>query len=140
MSTAERGAYHEPEPLMAAETKAAAKAVGDADALLFCYPTTTFTVPAVLKGWLERVLVPGVAFVFDAKDRVAPGMTNVRRLGVVTTTPHGWLTTKRARDQGRRTILWTLRLSCHRLCRRTFASMPVGSVDQARITRALRRW
>ena len=141
MTEAERAAYHEDEPLIALETRAAADAVAAADALLFCYPTTTFTVPAPLKGWLERVLVPGVAFVFDAKGRVAPGMTNVRRLGVITTTPHGWRATRRARDQGRRTILWTLRLSCHRLCRRTFVSLPVGGTGHdARIRRALRRW
>lgn len=142
MSEAERNAYHEPDPLIADETKASAAAVERANGLLFCYPTTTFTIPAIVKGWLERVLVPGVAFVFDDAGRVAPGMTNIRRLGVVTTTPHSWLATRRARDLGRRTILWTLRLSCHRLCRRTFTSMPTGSGSNhaARIERALRRW
>jgi putative NADPH-quinone reductase len=140
MTADERAAYHEDEPLVTDETRAAAHAVAAAEALVFCYPTTTFTVPAVLKGWLERVLVPGVAFVFDAKGRVAPGMTNIRRLGVVTTTPHGWVTTRRARDQGRRTIMWTLRLNCHRWCRRTFVSTPTGRIDERRIRRALGRW
>lgn len=142
MSEAERAAYHESVPLIAEETIAGAAALKRAEGLLFCYPTTTFTVPAMVKGWLERVLVPGVAFVFDDAGRVAPGMTNIRRLGVVTTSPHGWLATRRARDLGRRTILWTLRLSCHRLCRRTFVSMRSGrgAHGAARIERALRRW
>ena len=140
MTTAERAAYHEPEPLISAETKASASALKQAEALLFCYPTTTFTVPARLKGWLERVLVTDVAFVFDEKGRVAPGMTNIRRLGVVTTTPHPRQATRRSRDLGRRTILRGLRLNCHRLCRRTFVSMPAGAIDEGRVNRALRRW
>lgn len=142
MSSEERAAYHEDEPLIAAETRSGAEALKRADALLFCYPTMTFTVPAILKGWLERVLVAGVAFVFDDAGRIAPGMTNIRRLGVVTTSPHSWMATRRARDLGRRTILWTLRLNCHRLCRRTFVSVPSGSGPdgEAKIGRALRRW
>ena len=143
MSAAERAAYHGDEPIITEETSAAAAAVAAADALLFCYPTTTFTVPAQLKGWLERVLAPGVAFVFDDKGRIAPGMDNIRRLGVVTTTPHSWLATRRARDHGRRTILWTLRLNCHRRCRRTFVSVPAGrpgGPDETRIRQGLRRW
>ena len=85
MSTAERAAYHEPENLITEETKRSADLVVEVDAMVFCYPTTTHTVPAIVKGWCERVLLPGVAFVFDDKGRVAPGMTNVVRLGMVTT-------------------------------------------------------
>ena len=142
MSAAERAAYHTDEPLVTDETRAAAALIDQAEALLFCYPTTTFTVPALLKGWLERVLVLGVAFVFDDKGRVAPGMTQVRRLGVVTTTPHGWVATRRQRDLGRRTIMWTLRLNCNRWCRRTFVSLPQASGSQriAKVERALARW
>ena len=32
-----------------------------ADALVFVYPTWWMGLPAILKGWLERVFVPGVA-------------------------------------------------------------------------------
>lgn len=142
MSEAERAAYHTDEPLVSDDAKASADLVRRADALLFCYPTMAHTVPAVLKGWLERVLVLGVAFEFDAKGRVAPGMTHVRRLGAITTSPHGWVGTRRHGDLGRRTIMWTLRLNCHRLCRRTFLGLPraAGSPNGPRIDRALRRW
>lgn len=144
MSEAERAAYHGDEPLVADDTIAAAAEIAKADAMLFCYPTTTFTVPATMKAWLERVLVPGVAFVFDSSGRVRPGMTNIKRLGVITTTPHARSVTRRARDGGRRTVLWTLRLSCGRRCRRSFVSIPMGSADTASTTvdieRALNRW
>ncbi|MDH3754377.1 MAG: NAD(P)H-dependent oxidoreductase [Acidimicrobiia bacterium] len=140
MSADERRAYHGDEPLISPETEAAAAAVQRADALLFCYPTTTFTVPAVLKSWMERVLVPGVAFVFDDKERVRPGMTNIRRIGMITATDHDARTTRQARDAGRRTILWNLRLSCHRFCRRTFVSVAADSGDDEPVRRALQRW
>lgn len=144
MSPAERAAYHTDEPLVAEETARSAELIARAEGLLFCYPTTTFTVPALLKGWLERVLVLGVGFEFDEKGRVSPGMTQIRRLGVVTTSPHRWLTTRRHRDLGRRTIMWTLRLNCHRLCRRTFVSIPAGAGGASSTGRRLRgrlgRW
>ncbi|MEM9562132.1 MAG: NAD(P)H-dependent oxidoreductase [Actinomycetota bacterium] len=144
MSSGERAAYHTDQPLVGDDTRASADLVRAADALLFCYPTTTFTVPARLKGWLERVLVLGVAFVFDDKGRVSPGMTQVRRLGVLTTTPHGRRATRRHGDLGRRTIMWTLRLNCNRLCRRTFVSAARGAgADPAagrRVERAIGRW
>lgn len=126
LSEAEHRAYDEPEPLLAEDTRRWAEQVQAAEALVFCYPTTLFSVPAILKAWLERVFVPGVAFVFDEKQRVRPGLAGVRRLAVVTTTPHRPGRTRQARDLGRRTILWTLRLNCSRLCRRTFVSLPVG--------------
>jgi len=140
MSTEERAAYHEETPLISEETIEDAAALMAADALLFCYPTTIFTTPAVLKSWLERVLVPGVAFVFDDKERVRPGMRNIRRLGAITTTVHGSAATRRARDAGRRTTTWNIRLSCHPLCRRTFVSLEAGAPDPRKIRRALGRW
>lgn len=143
MSPEERSAYHGDEPLISPETIEDAHALKAADALVFCYPTTTFTIPAVLKSWLERVLVPGVAFVFDEQERVRPGMENIRRLGAITTTPHSSVATARAHDAGRRTLMWNIRLSCHRLARRTFVSLPVGSgADDGteKVRRALSRW
>lgn len=142
MSAGEREAYHESQPLLDPATQASAAEVAGTDALLFCYPTTAFTVPAVLKSWLERVLVPGVAFTFDASGRVAPGMTNVVRLGVITTVSHSRWAMLRARDGGRRTILRTLRLNCHRRCRRTHVRLGAGAGSNAgpRLERGLRAW
>lgn len=142
MSAAERIAYHSDRPVISDDVRDSAERLQAADALLFCYPTVAFTVPAALKGWLERVLVPGVAFVFDDKHRVRPGMENIRRIGAVTTSPHGRLRRLRARDAGKRTTARTLRLSAHKRCRTTFVSVPSPVDDEgvARIRRALRRW
>lgn len=140
MSPAEHHAYHGDNPLVAPETSEDAAALQAAQGLLFCYPTTLFTLPAVLKSWLERVLVPGVSFVFNANGKVRPGMTNIRRIGMITTSVHDKAATRRAGDSGRRTILRNLRLSCHTLCKRTFVSVPAGQNGTADVRRALSRW
>jgi putative NADPH-quinone reductase len=141
MSAEERRVYHdEGNNVLAEEVKRSVDGVRWSEALMFCYPTTTFTVPAVLKAWFERVLLPGVTFTFDAKGRVVSAMTNVRRLGVVTSTPHGRWATARARDRGRRSIMWTLRLSCAKTCRRTFVAVGTNTDSQAKIRRRLRSW
>ena len=135
MSTEERRAYHESTNLLCDATIRSAALVKQVDAIAFCYPTVLETVPAVLKSWLERVLIPDVAFVFDKAGRIAPGMTNVRRLGALTTSAAA---TKRRHDLGRRTLLWSLRLNCRRTCRTTFARFERADADQVRA--ALRRW
>ncbi len=140
MSPQERAAYHGDNPLVTPETSEDAAALQEAHGLLFCYPTTMFTLPAVLKSWLERVLVPGVSFVFNSKGKVRPGMTNIRRIGVITTSVHDKAATRGARDAGRLTILRNLRMSCHTLCKRTFVSVPAGHDGTASVRRALSHW
>jgi NAD(P)H dehydrogenase (quinone) len=56
-----------------------------AEALLLVYPTWWFGPPAMVKGWLDRVWVPGVAFHLDGAGGLRPLLSNIRRIGVVTT-------------------------------------------------------
>ena len=82
MSPEERHAYHGETPLIDEHTREHARLVGWADCLVFVYPTWWSGLPAMLKGWLERVMVPGVAFVFDERSgKVRPGLRHVRRSG-----------------------------------------------------------
>ena len=111
MSSEERAAYHGDEPVIDPVVRDHVAEVVGAEALVFVYPTTLTTLPAILKGWLERVMVPGVGFVFDARHRVRPGLTQVRQLIGVATYPTGWLATRVANDNGRRTLTRALRLS-----------------------------
>lgn len=140
MSADERAAYHETDNIVSDDVARSVELVKSSEALLFCYPTQTFQVPQIIKAWLDRVLLPGVAFVFDNAGRVSPGLTHIQRLGVITTRPHSRLAVARARDGGRRTILWTLRLNCGLRCRRTFVGARTGEDHSVRIQRALRRW
>ena len=72
MSPDERLAYHSDRPILDPLAERHAGIVKQAEALVFVYPTWWSTMPAILKGWLERVLVPGVGFVFDEQPPRAP--------------------------------------------------------------------
>ncbi len=56
-----------------------------AEALVLCFPTWTFGPPAILKGFFDRVMMPGVAFHLDHGKPVRPGLTHLRRIVAVTT-------------------------------------------------------
>lgn len=111
MSPAEHAAYHGDTPLLDPLLVEHAALVKAADALVFVYPTWWSSMPAILKGWLERVMVPGVAFVFNAKGKVRPGLTNVRRIIGISTYGSPRLYVKAVNDNGRRTLTRALRLN-----------------------------
>jgi NAD(P)H dehydrogenase (quinone) len=55
-----------------------------AEALVLCFPTWCFGPPAILKGFLDRVLLPGVSF--NLVDGIArPALTNIRAIAAVVT-------------------------------------------------------
>jgi putative NADPH-quinone reductase len=111
MSPAEHAAYHGETPLLDPLLIEHAALVKAADALVFVYPTWWSSVPAILKGWLERVMVPGVAFVFNAKGKVRPGLGNIRRIIGISTYGSPRLYVKFVNDNGRRTLTRALRLN-----------------------------
>jgi NAD(P)H dehydrogenase (quinone) len=55
-----------------------------ADALVFVYPVWNFGFPAILKGFIDRVFLPGVSFRLE-NGLVAPALTNIRKMAAVTT-------------------------------------------------------
>ena len=63
----------------------------EAEALILVFPQWWFNLPAVLKGFFDRVVAPGVAFRHD-KDggRIVPLLTNIRHFRVFTTTGSPW--------------------------------------------------
>lgn len=78
--------------------------------LVFVYPTWWSGLPAQLKGWLERVLVAGVAFRFTKNDRVRPGLTQMRRIHVISTYGSPKLYVRLVNDNGRRILMRALRM------------------------------
>jgi NAD(P)H dehydrogenase (quinone) len=111
MTLEERRAYHSDEPICDPLVAEHAGLVGAADALVFIYPTWWSSHPAILKGWLERVMVPGVAFVFDDQQKVRPGLRNVRRLVGISTYGSPRLYVRAINDNGRRTLTRALRMN-----------------------------
>ncbi|MEO0359835.1 MAG: NAD(P)H-dependent oxidoreductase, partial [Pseudomonadota bacterium] len=55
-----------------------------ADALVMVFPVWNFGYPAILKGFLDRVFLPGVSFQLE-DGFVRPSLTHIRRLAAVTT-------------------------------------------------------
>ncbi len=54
-----------------------------AEALVLCFPVWNYGYPAILKGYFDRVFLPGVSFkLVDGKVR--PNLWNIRRLVAVT--------------------------------------------------------
>jgi putative NADPH-quinone reductase len=83
LSSDERRAYH----AVGANTAPVADYVGRlraADALILVFPVWNFGFPAILKGFLDRVFLPGVSFRLE-DGRVRPNLTQIRRLAAVTT-------------------------------------------------------
>ena len=88
-----------------------AEYVKAAEALVFVYPTWWSGLPAAMKGWMDRVLVQGVAFGFNDKNRIVPQLGHVRRIAGVTTYGSSRLVTALGADGGRRTLARALRIS-----------------------------
>ena len=123
MTRDERLAYHGDRPILDPMVERHTGIVKDAEALIFVYPTWWSTMPAVLKGWLERVMVPGVGFLFDEKQRVRPGLTNIRRLVGISTYGVAPLVHAAMHDNGRRTLMRALRLNMGLHTRRTWLGL-----------------
>ncbi len=123
MSHDERLAYHSERPILDPMAERHAEIVKRAEALIFVYPTWWSTMPAILKGWLERVMVPGVGFVFDDHHHVRRGLTHVRRIVGISTYRARWLYVRALHDNGRRILLRALRLNMATLARRSWLGL-----------------
>lgn len=84
MRREERLAYHDPTRNRAAVGPYVAR-LQAADALVLCFPVWTFGPPAMLKGFFDRVLLPGVAFELGPGGRYRPGLGHITRLAAITT-------------------------------------------------------
>jgi putative NADPH-quinone reductase len=83
LTEAERRGYHE-EPANVGPVAGYVERLRAADAMVMVFPVWNFGYPAILKGFLDRVFLPGVSFkLVDGK--VKPNLTHIRRLAAVTT-------------------------------------------------------
>lgn len=92
-----------------------------AEAIVFIYPTWWYGLPAMLKGWLDRVWATDVAFELPkGPGPIKPLMTHVSKIAVITTcgAPRWW--SHVVGHPGRKTILRGIRALCARRCRTMF--------------------
>jgi len=132
MTREERDAYESEQPILDPMVADHGARLLHADAIVFVYPTWWSGLPAVLKGWLERVMVPGVGFTLDQQTRkVSPGLGNIRRIVGISTYGSPWSYVK----LGRRIITRALRLSCGWRTRTTWLGLyaiDTADADQRR--------
>ncbi|MEI8322122.1 MAG: NAD(P)H-dependent oxidoreductase [Actinomycetes bacterium] len=123
MSRDEWLAYHGEHPAIDATVQSHGELVRNADALIFIYPTWWSGLPSIMKGWLERVLVSGVAFHFNKKDKVRPSLKQVRHLVGVSTygSPRTYIALMN--DNGRRIIMRALRVCTGWRTKRTWLGL-----------------
>lgn len=82
-----------------------------AEALVLVYPTWWSGQPAILKGWIDRVLMNEVAWVLpEGAARIRPLLTNIRKVVVVTTHGSTKFVNSLEGEAGKRTAFRSIRL------------------------------
>jgi putative NADPH-quinone reductase len=137
LTEAERRGYH--------ETGANASGVADyvrrlraAEALVLVFPVWNFGYPAILKGFFDRVFLPGVSFRLE-DGRVRPALTNIRRLAAVTTYGGSRLRAMLVGDPPRRVVTRAVWHVCRPARLRYLALYDMNRATDAARTGFLRR-
>jgi NAD(P)H dehydrogenase (quinone) len=79
-----------------------------AEALVLVFPVWNYGFPAILKGWFDRVFLPGVSFEM-AEGKVRPCLRNIRKMAVVTSYGGSRIRSMLAGDPPRKIIMRMLR-------------------------------
>lgn len=90
MTMEERTEYSD-NPLYYKSVEKYANQLAAAEAIVAIYPTWWYGMPAMLKGYFDRVWAPGVAFDVSSDGSInTDRLAHIRRLGVVTTYGAPW--------------------------------------------------
>lgn len=101
----ERRDYHTPGVNLAPVAEEVAQ-IKRAEALVFVFPTWWYGPPAMLKGWMDRVLVPYETFGMPQPFRpLERKLTNIRLVAAVTTLGSPWWWWRWIGQPGRRIVL-----------------------------------
>ena len=85
-----------------------------AEALVLNFPVWNFGYPAILKGFFDRVFLPGVSFRLE-NGRVWPNLHNIRKLAAITTYGSNRWRTLLMGDPPRKLVKRVLRATVHPL-------------------------
>lgn len=90
------------------------------DAIVFVYPTWWYGLPAMLKGWLDRVFLPGAAFILPETGAIRPALQNIGKIGVITTCGASRSWSHIVGEPGRKQLLRGIRALLAPRCKRLF--------------------
>lgn len=90
LTAAERGSYYA-DKYDRSGMERHIEALGAAEMLVLAFPTWWFGPPAIMKGWLDRVMAPGVAF-DHGRDfgPIEPKLLGLRHVVTITTLGSPW--------------------------------------------------
>jgi NAD(P)H dehydrogenase (quinone) len=90
LSAEGRRSYHDPS-INRAGLEAYVERLQRAEGIVLQFPVWTFGPPAMLKGFFDRLILPGVALDLSEPAKVKPMLKNLRRIAGVTTYGRGRL-------------------------------------------------
>ena len=108
MSRQERIDYHD-EALNTKPVQGYVDRLRAAEALVICCPVWNYSYPAILKGFQDRVLVPGVSFTL-VDGSVWPNLQHIKKIAAVHTYGGSWFRTFFMGDAPRKAFKRTLRV------------------------------
>jgi putative NADPH-quinone reductase len=88
MTREERLAYHDVPGNLTPAIKPYVDRLRAAEALVIVHPVWNYGYPAILKGYFDRVFLPGVSFVMNGggdRGKLVPNLANIRKVAFVTT-------------------------------------------------------
>ena len=88
LSREERLNYHEVPGNLTPAVKPYVDRLRAADAIVFVHPVWNYGYPAILKGYFDRIFLPGVAFVMEGggdRGKLEPNLKNIKKAAFVTT-------------------------------------------------------
>ena len=109
LSAEERRRYHDVGPNIES-VRPYVERLRAAEGLVLCYPVWNFGYPAILKGFFDRVFVPGVSFTIE-NGHVVPCLHNIGKVAVITTYGGSRMRALLAGDPPRKLVERVLRLT-----------------------------
>ena len=90
MSREERLNYHDVPGNLTELTKPYVDRIMTTEAMVFVHPVWNYGYPAILKGYFDRIFLPGVAFILEGgegsdKGTLKPNLKHIKKVAFVTT-------------------------------------------------------
>ena len=119
-----------------------------ADALIVQFPVWSFGMPAMLKGYFDRMMMPGVAFDLSNPSRAKPLLGNFRRIAGIATYGRPRIRALAIGDPPRRMVKrylpwfanWRARVDYYALYHMNVATDADRAAFIAKVERAMRRF
>ena len=121
MSRQERIDYHD-EEINTLPVQGYVDRLRATEALVLCTPVWNYNYPAILKGFIDRVFLPGVSFKL-VNGKVAPNLWHIRRIAAVSTYGGSRFRSMIMGDAPRKAFKRTLRALVHPLARSKYLAL-----------------